>query len=382
MTVSKTGLISWQVPADYTRAEERVILGVKDSTGQEVLQNISIFLPDAAAREQARIAAEAQRLKEEKLAQMQLARANENTQRLAKAPEALKTANNNIPFILEQLKPKAPVPPPEPIRSWVDADGNEMEARFVQMFGGVVTLRNAANKESLALLNSLSEDDQKYVRNLIDAAKAERKAREESSQSPEAQIQAPLRMIGAGVSTYGMQHRNFVGPYSLDAEKQPLLSWRVHILPYVGAGDLYLLFRMDEPWDSPHNKQLIQYMPECYRAVGSQADQGKTNFLAVVGNDCIFSPVAGKAHAGPPDGGQRTAMIVEAPDDQAVIWTKPDDHTLTDGKSLRSLIGLRSGGFNALFMDGKIHLVSGQNSDEVLVQLFNGSDGLPAEFKK
>src|SRR4051812_8249116 len=37
--------------------------------------------------------------------------------------------------------------------------------------------------------------------------------------------------------------------FSLTGE--PLLSWRVHLLPYVEAENLYKQFKLDEPWDSP-----------------------------------------------------------------------------------------------------------------------------------
>src|SRR5262249_26236289 len=43
-----------------------------------------------------------------------------------------------------------------------------------------------------------------------------------------------------------------------------LLSWRVHILPYLGEEKLYREFHLDEPWDSDHNKALIARMPPIY----------------------------------------------------------------------------------------------------------------------
>ena len=46
---------------------------------------------------------------------------------------------------------------------------------------------------------------------------------------------------------------------------KPLLSWRVAILPYVEQGRLFDKFKLDEPWDSPHNKELLKYMPPVYQ---------------------------------------------------------------------------------------------------------------------
>ncbi len=47
-----------------------------------------------------------------------------------------------------------------------------------------------------------------------------------------------------------------------DKDGHPLLSWRVAILPYLGEGNLYKQFHLDEPWDSPHNRTLIAKMPK------------------------------------------------------------------------------------------------------------------------
>ena len=67
------------------------------------------------------------------------------------------------------------------------------------------------------------------------------------------------------------------------------LSWRVHLLPYLEQQTLYEQFKLDEPWDSEHNKQLIPLMPEIYAAgLGSKAEgllaAGQTTALRPVGN--------------------------------------------------------------------------------------------------
>src|SRR5262245_29213098 len=45
---------------------------------------------------------------------------------------------------------------------------------------------------------------------------------------------------------------------------EPLLSWRVAMLPYIEQQGLYDRFHLDEPWDSPHNIQLLPLMPRSY----------------------------------------------------------------------------------------------------------------------
>ena len=50
-----------------------------------------------------------------------------------------------------------------------------------------------------------------------------------------------------------------------EKDRKPLLSWRVALLPYLGKEKLYNEFRLDEPWDSKHNKRAAMRVPACYR---------------------------------------------------------------------------------------------------------------------
>jgi hypothetical protein len=38
------------------------------------------------------------------------------------------------------------------------------------------------------------------------------------------------------------------------------LSWRVKLLPYLEQDHLYRQFKLNEPWDSPHNQALLKEM--------------------------------------------------------------------------------------------------------------------------
>src|SRR5690606_35040423 len=113
--------------------------------------------------------------------------------------------------------------------------------------------------------------------------------------------------------------------YSEDGK--PLLSWRVAILPYIEEQALYEQFHLDEPWDSEHNKQLISQMPQFYLCPSVPLDpkEGKTTYLAPVGKDLYFDGTKdGMQLRKITDGTSNTIAIVDADDDAAVIWTKPD----------------------------------------------------------
>jgi hypothetical protein len=191
-----------------------------------------------------------------------------------------------------------------------------------------------------------------------------------------------MKQIGLAMHNYHDTFRDFPAAYNEDDDKKPLLSWRVHILPFIESQNLYEQFHFDEPWDSEHNRQLIAQMPEIYKAPGSKAGAGKTNYLGVVGEDGVFSPPQ-RTGKFPPgigmrnitDGTSNTVMVVEASDDAAVIWTKPDDFEPNAEQALKVLIGLRKGGFLAGFCDGSVRFISESIDPQILKAVFTRSGG-------
>lgn len=148
--------------------------------------------------------------------------------------------------------------------------------------------------------------------------------------------------------------------YSKDG-KTPLLSWRVAILPYLEQEQLYRQFRLDEPWDSEHNKKLIPLMPRLF--VSPQApptrDPGMTYYQVFVGGGAPW-----ENSAKPPgiprtfvDGTSNTILIAEAGD--PVIWTKPADMIYDPQKPLPRLGNLwQPRGFNVAFADGSVRFIT------------------------
>ena len=66
--------------------------------------------------------------------------------------------------------------------------------------------------------------------------------------------------------------------------KKTGLSWRVYLLPFVDQAQLYNQFNMDEDWDSPHNKALIEQMPDVFKVEGVDKP-GHTSVHVFTGDD-------------------------------------------------------------------------------------------------
>lgn len=151
----------------------------------------------------------------------------------------------------------------------------------------------------------------------------------------------------------------------------PGLSWRVHILPYLRQADLYAQFKLDEPWDSPHNKLLIPKMPKDYQRVHSyfKRESGKTCFQLVTGPGSLFDPANGPASPSLATPHQRTALLVITDDARAVTWTAPQDYD-------RSLapVGIwtsRGGDTMVSYSDGQVHMLDVKSPADLLDHVEN-----------
>jgi hypothetical protein len=195
-------------------------------------------------------------------------------------------------------------------------------------------------------------------------------------------------------------------PFQKPTDK-PRLSWRVEILPFLEQEALYKEFKLDEPWDSEHNKKLIEKMPKVYAPVGRAGKPGYTHAQMVVGPGALKRPIV-RIPASFPDGLSNTIAVVEAA--EPVIWTKPDDimfgdteppkdplqkykdkGTTGDGdrknteppKDFRKKFGGQfPGGFHVVLWDGMPRFIPDSMSDRTLALALNPNDGqpMPAEW--
>jgi hypothetical protein len=78
-----------------------------------------------------------------------------------------------------------------------------------------------------------------------------------------AQCTNNIKQIMLAMHNYHSANNSFPRDIT-DKDGKPLLSWRVAILPYIEQAELYNKFKLDEPWDSPHKKELLKEMPTSF----------------------------------------------------------------------------------------------------------------------
>ena len=193
-----------------------------------------------------------------------------------------------------------------------------------------------------------------------------------------------LKMIGLGMHSAndanGFTPAGFYGP-----DGKIGLSWRVAILPYIEENQLYKQFKLDEPWDSDHNKKLIPMMPKVYGPPDKDINTNGHTYLRAFAGNGAFMPLntttkgqAGQMARGTKlwevaDGTSNTLMVVEAA--EAVIWTKPDELEFKPDGPLPKLGGVFRDGMNVLLCDGSTRWVKGEIPPATLKALITTSGG-------
>ncbi|HBO44797.1 MAG TPA: hypothetical protein DD670_12880 [Planctomycetaceae bacterium] len=187
-----------------------------------------------------------------------------------------------------------------------------------------------------------------------------------------------FKQIMLGMHNYHDRHRSFPpGERDRDKDGKSGLSWRVHILPQLDQYQLYKEFRLDEPWDSPHNRKLIEKMPAIYRSGRRGIKPGHTTYLAPAGEDTVAGQKVPVSIRDMTDGTTNTIMVVEVKPEWAVPWTAPDDYAFDPKDPARGLEIGPNGAFMAALGDASVSFFRGGLKPTLLLHLFQKSDGQP-----
>jgi prepilin-type processing-associated H-X9-DG protein len=188
--------------------------------------------------------------------------------------------------------------------------------------------------------------------------------------------QDKLKKIAVAMHNYHDAYGTFPNAIYGPDRKTPGLSWRVALLPYIEHVQLYQQFKLNEPWDSEHNKKLIEKMPAVYGPPGGRGHSGYTYYRGFAGKDATFlphfpnqlgqpgQPVRGRRITEFSDGTSNTVMIAEAA--EAVPWTKPDELAFDLKGPLPKLGGIFAEGANAAYGDGSVRFLPASIPPNVL----------------
>ncbi len=181
-----------------------------------------------------------------------------------------------------------------------------------------------------------------------------------------------LKQIALAMHNYHDTHGHFPPAAICDKDGKPLLSWRVAILPYIEQDNVYKEFRLDEPWDSEHNKPLSATLIPVFASPGL-GEGTKTHYRAFVGGGAVFETKKGTMIADITDGTSNTFLVVEAT--EAVEWAKPDDLPYDPKKELPKLGLPGAKDFQAAFADGSVRILPKDTDKKRLHALITRAGG-------
>ncbi len=182
-----------------------------------------------------------------------------------------------------------------------------------------------------------------------------------------------LKALGVAMHNYAGDNEANLSGDILDKEGNPLLSWRVRLLPYLGGARdflappgtsrpaphaaLYKQFKLNEPWDSKHNLALLTKMPDVFASPRVRVKRkGYTVYQIFSGPDAVFN--SGKTTykiSTIPDGTSYTLFAVET--SMAVPWTKPADIPFDKDKAVPDIGKAYGGRPLGAMLDGSVRVL-------------------------
>lgn len=195
-----------------------------------------------------------------------------------------------------------------------------------------------------------------------------------------------LRQISLALQGYLGRYRAFPPAHIRDEAGNPAHSWRVLILPWLEQQALYDRYRFNEPWNGPHNIQLQDDMPACYRMPGP-ADNGMEpapngdenrlcNYAVVNATGGVFDGDQAAGFRDLKDDWLQTLLVTEVRQ-QRIHWMSPGDITPTELLAELWTAGDEAGqvlGARVAHADGGVHVLPHNTTHSELLAPTNTSD--------
>ncbi len=187
-----------------------------------------------------------------------------------------------------------------------------------------------------------------------------------------------LKQILLAMHNYHDVHGHFATNIT-DKQGRRLLSWRVAILSYLEQAVLHDQFKLDEPWDSEHNKKLLAQMPMVYRAPNQPERASKTYYQGFSGPGTMFDPAGPVRISDVTDGTSNTLFVVEA--GTPVPWTKPEDITYDPKTPLPTLGGVFPDRIYGGMVDGSVHALRKDFKENAMRAAITRNDRVPPDIE-
>jgi hypothetical protein len=190
-----------------------------------------------------------------------------------------------------------------------------------------------------------------------------------------AQARNNLKQLALAMHNYHDAHRHFPPAVVMGPDGKTPHSWRVELLPFLEAANLYQQYDQNQPWDSENNKKVLAQMPPVFHSPYDDPKSTNSGYFVLVGPGTAFEGPEGVTMRDITDGTSNTLMIVE--NKRNIPWTKPEDISFDPEKPLPELGGFIEGGFNCALADGSARTLETNRVKDELKWLIMRNDGHP-----
>lgn len=184
-----------------------------------------------------------------------------------------------------------------------------------------------------------------------------------------------LKQIALALHNYHDTYKALPPQSIRDENGRPMHSWRTLLLPFLEEETVYREYNFDQPWDSPHNREVCRKAISTFRcpSSGSSKDSNLTTYFVVYGDETMFAPDRWIKLSDVTDGTSNTIMVVEC-DSEAmrVEWAEPRDIPF-DRMSFRidppespGIPSEHTGGINVALADGSVRFLSEKSIDKLV----------------
>jgi beta-lactamase regulating signal transducer with metallopeptidase domain len=283
----------------------------------------------------------------------------EGAEQAAKTIEALLTLGNNaLPGLKARMQnqggPKAPA-------ALLAIAGEVIHAAKVERSGKTVHLKSSTDADLAAIIKNV----------LIPAGQDARAAARRAASMNN------MKQLMLAMHNYAQAHGDRFPPaVVIGPDGKTPHSWRVELLPYLGQAPLYNEYKMDEPWDSPANRKVLEACPKLFTFPGSEPGNTNSAYFALTGPETIMpSDGKGVEFREITDGTSNTIAFVEAQRD--IPWTKPEDIPFDSKQPPPKLGGFfpEAAGFNVTLADGSVRFIKDSINPLMLRALITKAGG-------
>jgi hypothetical protein len=193
-----------------------------------------------------------------------------------------------------------------------------------------------------------------------------------------------LHNIALALQQYEAAYGTLPPTYTVDAEGQPLHSWRTLILPFLDQQNLYKTIDLSKPWNDPANRLAYDGWLRIYCCPSNELGKEQTTtYLAIVAPGGCLQPTEPRRLADITDRKDRTLMVLEVPEEHAVHWMEPRDADEALLARLRVGDSAHPNGANAVFVNGDVRFLTNDLSPaqlRALISVAGNDDDIAGDF--